>query len=225
MVAKRSWLRKLVCTLPGLGLAGWIGWSQCPAHAQDVAAGPVVTKAYLPKTAINLPILVDERHRAQLDSVLLYVKKGATQPWKLCDKAPPTQTSFVYRAPGEGEYWFNIVAVEKSGRMTPADLNKEAPALIVVLDTQAPQVEVQPLEAASEGQYVRCTWQDANLDVQKSRFFYQTGDQVWRALEPQPGRPDMFCIPSQAAWTGNIRVVGMDLAGNTTTREMKLSTA
>jgi len=223
MVAKRSWLRKIACTLPGIGLAGWLAWSSWQAHAQDIGANPGVAKAYLNKTTFHLPILIDERHRAQLESVHLYVKEGAAQPWKLCDKAPPTQTSFTYRAAQEGEYWFNIVSMDKAGRMTPADVTKEAPALIVVLDTQPPQVDLQPLHSAPEGQYVRCTWRDGHLDSFKSRVFYQTGDQVWRPLDAQPGKADTFCIPAQAAWTGNIRAVAVDLAGNTTTREMNLS--
>src|SRR5262245_40053301 len=109
MTVKRSWLRRIVCTLPGVGLAAWLAWTGRHAPAQDPGVS-TTTRTYLNKTTISLPIVVDERHRSQLRNVLLYVKEGATQPWKLCDKATPAHTSFTYRAAGEGEYWFNIVS-------------------------------------------------------------------------------------------------------------------
>lgn len=223
MTIKRSWLRRIGYTLPGVGLAAWIGWTGWRAQAQEPGIPATVTRSYLNKTTINLPIVIDERHRSQLRNILLYVKDGATQPWKLCDKATPAQTSFTYRAPGEGEYWFNIVSVDNTGRMTPADVSKEAPALIVVLDTQAPQIDVYPLDNAPEGQYIRCDWRDAHLDTFKSRLYYQTGDMVWRPLEKHPGKVNTFCVPAQANWTGNVRAVAVDLAGNTAMRDKNLS--
>lgn len=223
MNAKRTWLRKLACSLPGVGLAGWLAWTSWQARAQEASSPAPASKVFLNKTIINLPILIDERHRPQVASVHLYVKKGAAQPWRLCDKAPPTQAAFTYSAPQEGEYWFNIASVDKAGRMTPPDISKEAPAIVVVLDTQAPQVELQPMHAAPEGHYVQCQWRDPNLDAYKSRLFYQTGDQVWRSLDAVPGKVGAYCIPAQAAWNGTVRAVAVDLAGNTTTKEMSLN--
>lgn len=211
--------------MPGVALASWIGWTGWYAQAQDPGTPSAPPRSYLNKTTINLPIVIDDRHRSQLRNVLLYVKDGASQPWKLCEKATPAQTSFTYRAAGEGEYWFNIVSVDNTGRMFPADVSKVAPALIVVLDTQAPQIDVYPLKNAPEGQYVRCDWRDAHLDAFKSRLYYQTGDMVWRPLDAHPGKANMYCIPAQANWTGNVRAVAVDLAGNTATREKNLSMA
>src|SRR6266704_6151004 len=129
MFGKRSWLRKIAWGLPVLGLAGWLAWSSGQALAQEPAAAPMPAKNYLNKTTITLPIVIDERSRSQLQTVYLWVKEGPTQPWKLCDKAPPTQTSFTFKAPHEGEYWFNLVSVDQANRMTPADVTKEAPSL------------------------------------------------------------------------------------------------
>ena len=223
MTVQLSWLRKTAHALPGVAIAGWLACSSWQINAQESAHNPPVNKAYLNKATFTLPILIDARHRHQLHSVQLYVKEGPTQPWKLCDKAVPTQTSFTYRAAQDGEYSFNIVAIDPTGRMTPADLTKEPPALIVVLDTQAPQINVQPLHSGPEGQYVRCECRDLHLDAFKSRLFYQSGDQMWRALDPMPGKGDTFCIPAQAGWTGNVRAVAADMAGNTASREINLA--
>ncbi|HEX3313829.1 MAG TPA: hypothetical protein VHR72_03005, partial [Gemmataceae bacterium] len=55
-----------------------------------------------------------------------------------------------------------------------------------------------------------------------TRFFFQTQDQVWRPLDPIPGRPGMFCIPRQAVLTNQIKVSAADLARNPTTRTYNL---
>jgi hypothetical protein len=222
MFAKRAGLRKIACGLSGLGFAGWLAWSGGQVLSQEPVAAPAAPKSYLNKTTINLPIVMDERSRAQVQSIQLWMKDGAAHPWRLWDKAPPSQTTFSFKAPREGEYWFNLVSVDQAGRSTPADVTKEAPGLIVVLDTQPPQVDVQALQSSPEGQWVRCEARDANLDNYKTKFFYQTGDHVWRLLDSVSGKSDIFCIPVQAAWNGNVRAVAVDLAGNTTTREMNL---
>ncbi len=141
----------------------------------------------------------------------------------LKEKVPATQTFFTYRAPQDGEYWFNVVTVDRGGRSIPADVSKEAPGLIVVIDSTPPQVEVQFVGTTPEGQQVRCEVRDANPDPVKTRFSYQTRDKIWRPLEATAAHTDTFCIPGQAALSGMIRVSVTDMAGNTSTREVNLS--
>lgn len=222
MNGTRRLLRKLAWTMPGIGLGSWLACCHVQGQAPDASTGAAPAKTYLNKSMIQLPIVIEERHRAQLKNVQLHVKEGPTQPWKLHATVPPSQASFSYKAPAEGEYWFNIVSEDNAGRLTPPDVSREAPALIVVLDTAAPQVDVRVLHSAPEGLHVRCESRDPNLDAFKTRFFYQTGDLVWRALDSLPGKADTFCIPAQAAWTGNVRAHAVDFAGNVTTRELNL---
>src|SRR5262249_43503624 len=109
MFAKRAGLRKIACGLSGLGLAGWLAWSGGRVLSQEPGAAPAVPKSYLNKTTISLPIVLDERSRAQVQSIQLWMKDGAAQPWRLWDKAPSNQSNFTFKAPREGEYWFNLV--------------------------------------------------------------------------------------------------------------------
>jgi len=182
-------------------------------------------KSYLNKGTVQLPIQIDDRVRPQIQEVQLYVKDGPQAPWILKDKVPGTQPSFTFRTTKEGEYWFSVVTVDRNGRCLPADVSKEPPGLIVVIDSTPPQAEVQVLPSTPEGQQIRCEVHDTYPDVSKTRFFYQTRDQIWRSLECLSGQPDTFCIPAQAAHTGMIRVVASDLAGNSTTREFNLASA
>jgi hypothetical protein len=194
--------------------------SDLPASRSDLPA-----KTYMKQSVFYLPVKIDERMRSSLREVRLYCKEGPNRPWQLKDKASPGQTYFTFRAPRDGEYWFTVVTVDKSGRSTPTDLRNEPPGLIVVQDTQLPQVDVRPVGNTDEGTLVQCVIRDANPDLTKTRFSFQTGDGSWQTPTPSTKRPDQYCIPSQAVFTGMVRVEATDLAGNTMNREFNLGTA
>lgn len=202
-------------------LAGAFCVGDGAARAQSRAAA-LPPKSFMTKSTFYLPVKVDDRVRPNLKEIRLYVKDDAGKPWLLQDKVAPTQTYFTFRAPREGEYWFTVVTVDKTGRATPGDLRQEGPALIVVLDSQPPQVELRPLPPSSEGMCIHCVVHDANPDLAKTRFYYQTGDMMWRPLDPLPDRPDHFNIPTQAACTGMVCVEASDLAKNTVRKEFNL---
>jgi len=205
--------------VPVLAYASAVG-AQVPASATSTR--PALTKTYMGKNAFYLPVIIDERVRSNLREVQLYVKDNPARPWMLKEKAPPTQTGFTYRGLQDGEYWFTVVTVDKAGRMTPADLGNEPPGLIVVLDTQSPQLDVRPLPSSSEGLFVRCEIHDANPDPLKTRFEFQTADHMWRAADPMPNQLDTFLIPQQAMFTGLVRVSATDRAGNAASREFNI---
>ncbi|MCI0638988.1 MAG: hypothetical protein L0Y72_16675 [Gemmataceae bacterium] len=208
-IAARCWIFTallLAGVLPGAGLA----------QSQQAQ------RAYLNRNVVHLPIQIDERERPKILEVQLYVKEGPQAPWTLRDKAPATQPFFSFRAARDGEYWFSVVTLDRSGRTVPQDVTKEAPGLIVVVDTTPPAADVQNLGAAPEGHKIHCAVVDANPDQLKTRFYFQTRDQMWRPLEAVPGQPNQFLIPVQAATTGLVRVLAADLAGNMATREVNL---
>jgi hypothetical protein len=223
------WTRRLFAGLPGWGLAGALGASTLGAcglavRGQDAAVESGPTRTYLNKPFINLPIEIEGAYRAQISSLVLYAKEGANGAWSVREKAAPMQTSFTFRAPRDGEYWFRIVAIDNQGKAHPDDLSKDPQdTVVVVVDSSAPTLDVTYDGNVPEGQIVHCDMRDANPDLLKMRFFYQTRDQAWRNLEHLPDQPNRFCVPAQAALTNFIRVLAVDLAGNTTARTLNLS--
>jgi hypothetical protein len=115
-----------------LALMPVFGWKGATASGQ--APVQVPGKIYTSKTVFKLPIKIDDRLRTDLKEVCLYVKDGAGE-WERKDSVPPTQGEFQFRVPHDGEYWFSVVTVDKNGRMTPADVSRERPGLMVVVDT------------------------------------------------------------------------------------------
>lgn len=210
--------------LLALAVLSGLGWTvAAQAQGPAPAAGG---KMYTNKQQFRLPFNLGEDDRQKLREVRLYVK-GPGESWVCKETTPPTQSYFSFRAREDGEYQFNIVTVDRTGRATPADVAQEAPALIVVVDTVPPEVTVQvptPQERAAGIDLVRVTVKDGNADPEQIRAEYQASDKTWKALPP--GRkPDQFRCPANLDWTGLVRVTSVDRAGNTTVREAEASVA
>ena len=212
-------------SLPTMALAAGLGWfaSSGSAFAQAPAAENGVQRTYLNKQSIQLPIEIDGSYRSQISGLMLYMKEGANGAWSLRDKAPPMQTSFATKVTRDGEYWFRIVAVDKKGKSHPDDLNKDLQdAVVVVIDSQPPALDIGFVGTTADGHILQAYMSDANPDAMKFRFFFQTRDQVWRPLDPIPGRPYAYCVPAQAAITNLVKLSAEDLAGNAATRVFNL---
>jgi hypothetical protein len=191
------------------------------------AQGPPSTQfpkmTYTKNTVFHLPVQMEERTRANLREVCLYVKSG-TSDWVRQETGLPTITHFSYKVPHDGEYWFSLVTIDKSGRMTPPDVSQEPPGLRVMVDTRPPLIEVQPWTSPEHDFCLRCQIQDANPDPKSLKAVYrdQTGEHV---LEPMPGNTGVFKIPNRDFLNQPLRITAADLCGNVGTCEVNLREA
>src|SRR4051794_6346886 len=158
-----------------LGRAG----AQGAAGARDPGSGKIYTKS----TMFDLPVNIDERARGSLQRVILYVKIDQG-PWAETQSASPAQNKFHYRAAQDGEYWFSVVTVDRSGLPTPRDVSREPPGLMVVVDTQAPTFELQPATLPGGQPGLRCIIHDSTPDYQALKLSYHAPDGSVRLLEP-----------------------------------------
>ncbi|HEV3263808.1 MAG TPA: hypothetical protein VG013_43635 [Gemmataceae bacterium] len=201
--------RFAVLVLSGVALLG-------PSARAQTSSGPP-SKIYTRHTAFKLPIKIDDKDRAGLESVKLYVKNGPSDAWVCKVTAPPSQPNFTYQVEHDGEYWFSVVTVDKNGKSTPADVRQEQPGLVVVVDTQPPEFDLRPIMAVDGLPYLKCTIKDANPDYGSLRVEYKT-DRSWQVLEPMTDMQGMFRVPDSSK--GVVRVTVCDRAKNTTSREV-----
>jgi len=201
--------RLAVLLLSGVTLLG----TSARAQMSSVPPGKIYTR----RMAFKLPVKIDDKDRAGLDKVQLYVRNGPNEPWLCKITAPPTQPDFTYHVDHDGEYWFSVVTVDRNGKSTPADVTAEPPGLVVVVDTQAPDFEVRPITAVDGLPYLKCTIKDANPDYSSLRVEYKT-DHSWQVLEPMMHELGMFRVPDTSR--GLVRVTVSDRAKNTTSREL-----
>jgi hypothetical protein len=193
---------------------GQAAWTQTPPSGNT----PKLT--YTKSTLFQLPVQMDDATRATLREVCLYVKAG-TNDWVRQETGLPSMPHFTYKVPRDGEYWFTLVTIDKNGKMTPSDLNREAPGLRVMVDTQNPVIDVQPWTSPEGDFCLRCQVQDANPDPRSLKASYrdQAGEHT---LEPLPGQPNVFKVVGREVLNQPLRVIASDLCGNTTSREVNV---
>jgi hypothetical protein len=210
------WMTALV--VAGLAMTGAFARAQTQAE-------PLPSKIITRNKCFCLPIALEPRQRQLLQEVQLYVKSGQAESWSLKESVPPTREEFNYCVPQDGEYWFTIATVKKNAKLSPADIRRLNPGLIVIVDTQPPEVAVSPLPATPKGTFIECRVRDANPDPSQLRAEYQASDRGWLALQPTAEDPTIFRLPGPLERESVVRVTATDRAGNTTTRVVHLNTA
>jgi hypothetical protein len=189
------------------------------ARGQE-AAGPY--KHFYNRNTFRIPVVIDEQERATLAELKLFVRPSGGE-WTCAASASAAQKTFIFQAPRDGEYAFNIATVDKAGHMVPEDLKQSQPALVVIVDTQPPEVEVKPMTVASGQAYLQCRILDTNPDYASVKIQYQGVDGSWMPLEAVANAPGLVLVPNPSVLAGRIRVRAADRAGNVADREIDLS--
>jgi hypothetical protein len=213
---------KLGCLGAALALPATIQAQGPPGGPGGVKAENLPRKTYTKNTTFHLPVQMEERTRANLKEVCLYVKQGSAD-WVRQEAAAPSITHFTYRVPRDGEYWFSLVSVAKDGKSLPADVSKEPPQLRVVIDNAPPILEVEQASTPTGEFCLRCRALDANLSPGGLKVVSRTesGDRVW---DPVPGMPGAFKLASQDLLNVPVRVSAVDLSGNSASKDVDLKT-
>lgn len=129
---------------------------QATAPGQSAAPGlpePIATR----QTTFSIPFRIDRPADPAREPVevrlLVSVDRGAR--WQVYSTVPPTQKYFLFQGSGDGEYWFVIQTLDRSGQLRPAAAG--TPGLRVVVDTALPKLQLSA-ERGNAGQ-VTATWQ------------------------------------------------------------------
>ncbi|HEV3146534.1 MAG TPA: hypothetical protein VGZ47_21785 [Gemmataceae bacterium] len=181
---------------------------------------PAAPKIYSKSVTFRLPVQIDDHDRADLKELKLYMRTPSTA-WRCQETAPPTQKIFPFRSSGDGEYWFMFVMVDKNGRAFPENVEQAPPGLVVVVDTQPPEVEVRSITGTSGQVFLYGTILDANPDYAAMKMDYLDGTQ-WKPLTMLRDCPGAFLDTDPKAPGGKIRVFVADRAGNSATKEVDL---
>ncbi len=133
---------------------------------------PIATR----QTLFAIPFRVDESAdpAAAPAEVHLYVSADQGGNWQLYARAAPTERRFLFRAGGEGEYWFQVRTLDRSGRPSPPP--SDGPGLRVVVDTTPPRLQLEAVHG--EAGQITARWQvdDANPDAGSLVLQYRTSE-------------------------------------------------
>ncbi|TWT31291.1 hypothetical protein KOR34_46670 [Posidoniimonas corsicana] len=159
--------------------------------------------------------------RSAVREVILYFSDNQGRDWKEVTRARPDVQSFMYRAPGDGEYWFAIRTADAAGARWPSGPMR--PELRVVVDTQLPTLRITLATLTPDGRLsVAAEASDPQLDASTAVVAYQdptTGG--WQTIQPTatPGVAGAATIQATAVLPAGsrgvmVRVSVQDRAGN-----------
>ncbi len=171
----------------------------------------------------SLPIAIEDQFKPLIQEVALFVKRGNSS-WKKEMAVSPYQKQFTYHAPQDGEYAFSVVTIDKAGNSTPADVSKEPPVLVVVIDTKAPEARIKVTKMPHGQKVLQCTILDAHPDYKSLKISYLGSNNQLHSVAPVSGVPGVFSYPSKGIPSGRVRYAVMDLAKNKSEREVFLQT-
>src|SRR5262249_22158452 len=107
------------------------------------------------------------------------------------------------------------------GQMFPENLDRAPAGLVVVVDTQPPEVDVRSITGANGQTYMHGIIQDANPDYASMRMDYFEGGK-WKPLNGMPEMAGVFVVSDPKALSSRLRVFAADRAGNSVTREIDM---
>lgn len=208
------------------------------ASAMGVAAEPPASGANLPEpittrqTLFSIPFHVDRAENPMQEpaEVQLYVSADRGMNWQAYSRVQPEAGKFLFRAVTDGEYWFAIRTLDRSGQPRPQAA--DAAGLRVVVDTALPDLQLDARQGDA-GQIV-LRWQVAepNLDFDTLKIQYRTeGGGLWQsvAIDPQRVNASGTTCTGEVIWwpearssVVEIRAEVADTAGNSAVSHAQL---
>ena len=191
-----------------------------PAVPDTMPGGAIPTR----QTLFSIPFQIaqaDEPSHQPVE-VHLYASTDRGKSWQLYDKVAPAAGRFVFRAGGDGEFWFLVRTVDRTGQLWPKGAN--SPELRVMVDTTPPTLQLKAWRG--EAGQITTQWHvgELHLDTDSLKLqFRNTPDQPWQpvAIDRQnlaaagPMRSgEVTWYPQSGAGAVEIRAEVSDVAGN-----------
>jgi len=194
-----------------------------PDAAQSAVAAlpdPISTR----QTYFAIPFEIDQIEHPTLGAaeIQLYVSRDRGVTWQHSTSVTPKTKHFLFRASGDGEYWFAVRTRDRAGNHRPPIVRD--PGLRVLVDTQVPELSLQA-QRDPTGRIV-AKWQvnEPHINPDSLIIQYRTGDShAWHSVEVDPAtlKPDAATSSGEVAWWPpagqgriEIRAEVKDAAGN-----------
>jgi hypothetical protein len=204
-------MRKLSVLLLAF-VPGWLAFA--PAPAQELAGQIIFSQ----NRQFRIPFRAGAG-TAGVKQLQLFYSLDQGRTWQPAAIAPPEQGFFRFLTDRDGYFWFTVQTTDLQNRVWPVNLAGAEPSLKVVVDTQPPTAQLQPLPPRNGEVGVAWSARDDNLDLAAPdalRLEYRlAGGTSWVPLPVNPAQPQLYWNP-QANGLVEVRLKARDRAGNGT---------
>ncbi len=191
-----------------------------PEAATSAMSKPIATR----QTFFGIPFRVEPADQAWREpvEVQLFVSGDQGRTWQLYSKVEPLRRRFMFRAGTDGEFWFLIRTLDRSGQFWPRRPRRAE--MKVVVDTMPPKLDLQAVRGQA-GQII-AQWKidDPHTDLGTLILQYRTtSNGPWQEVaverrssadagSPQTGQ--VIWWPQADSGVIQIRAEVSDTAGN-----------
>src|SRR5205807_271464 len=137
----------------------------------------------------EIPIQIVDGQRSKIKELILFVSPDQGATWNEVQVASPDKNAFIFYAPTDGLYWFNICVIDAQGRREPPDIYKSTPRQKVLVDTLQPNLRI--LSAERQGDDIVVAWeiQEEHPDLVTLKLEHRTPDAptwMWTPVSINP---------------------------------------
>jgi hypothetical protein len=165
---------------------------------------------------LQIPILIKEGQRDKIKELLLFSSTDQGATWNQVAVATPDKDAFVFYAPNDGMYWFNIAVIDSQGNRQP-DVYKTPPRQKVLVDTVKPNVRLVTTERQGDEIVVAWEIQELNPDLGTLKLEYHPADAPqwsWSPVNATQGLTGQIRFRPTGPGAVSVRLQISDQAGN-----------
>ena len=160
--------------------------------------------------------------------VVLSVSTDLGVTWSQAGEAAPDAGAFTYRAEADGEYWFQLRAIDAKGRSRGG----AGPDIRVLVDAAGPKIAARVWKGADGEIVCRYAAVDDSLRVDSLSIEYRgKGDQGWKKIKAEgvlSRESPAHLVGEEIWWAGEqvdmltVKIAIADSSGNNTVRQFTL---
>ncbi len=165
----------------------------------------------------QIPIQIGPGQRDKIKELILLVSTDQGATWHEAAVVPPDKDAFVFYAPNDGLYWFNICVVDTQGNREPRDVYQSVPRQKVLVDTLKPDLRI--VAANRQGDEILVSWaiQEDHPDLASLKLEYRIPDApswMWYRADAPKEMSGQARFRFANAGPVLVRMTVMDQAGN-----------
>ena len=162
---------------------------------------------------IPFEIEADSGSRPEGFAVLFGSQDGG-RTWEKLNTVPAANGSFTFSAPRDGRYAFAIRTTDAQGNLQQA-IQGSDPELEVIVDTVAPEIRLDLLDAGNGQVLINWITQDASVVAPTLAMEFADGtDGRWKPVRLTPASSGQVTVQAPAGALVTVRAAVQDTAGN-----------
>ena len=196
------------------------------AHAQNRSLSPI----YWLEKLFYIPYRANQNDKLlqRVEKVQLLLSRDGSGDWRVLQEAKPNVKGFSYLADDDGDYWFALRHLDRSGKSNSSAALQ--PQLRIVVDTKSPELSLNAAFDLTGGIVVRYQAEDVNLDSDSLLLEVRTEGGTWTkilAAAHDVAQPDKLVgrvnwQPPASASRVEVRATIADQAGRRTEANSEL---